>query len=846
MANEEYSVKKYYQLGSLDLGSTLVARDPNISPEQSNITATESGSITVRPGREIVVSSPLLNGPEQGLLKRGDDIFYADDNAIFKLQKSEMLLSFSPSSYSSAVAITKEIVSGNWRFRIASQLSSSYIYDINLGTGLESNPFTNYSLHQALQAAPGGITYQPVLSSDVFVKSLPAATYFPKVPPPGVVTNTVNTIPGFTPKSISWEAGRSNMNMLYSARNKRWPMLPHAQYGYEGDLFIGVGERLLKYDGYNLTSAGLRQPENLSLSLVSGSVLNGTYAYAISFARKDPTTLVEVESEPYYVSSITTSGAQHIQLTIPARTNWRPSWETSITPWGGLAQGAQSVASTGGEATLTLDDGFGNVPYLDVGDSPWFMDNALGLISRRIIAINGKSVSFSTTTSLNVSDNAVFSPITIKVYRSKVGPSSLLYLQSIKPVDVSAANQAIVDSIADTALGEEFTLPLTERLPFPDKGGVIDFLGVYRGLLIVGTNGVVVYSDITSPEYFPGEFAFQPTPEDPTDLTGASFRQDHFLIFKENSTAIVSGDLLSGQYTVDTLSHEIGCCSPFSIQEISDIVARGDETTIAEITYWVSRSGVFRQSGSGSPQCISRLPGASIHYLFTPNQQDSFANFGARGSQIVWESVNSYHDTDLKVYVIYLPLNKTGAQEEVIDSYRVFAFDYVRNQWREWTDCDFSRGVVQTSERDIFFGARRRFNEVIHNLVEKKLRFGSKYDISDGVNAVDWSYKTGFETLGEPSTDKKVTRARVENFDVNKREAFSVRLRQNTLLRQAATDAVVSFVSGTYSQTAKIKKTTANAHQFELSGSSLDEQPVISGLEVEYSTPVGPMVGKDK
>lgn len=846
MANKDYSVKKYYQLGSLDLGSTLVARDPNVSPSQSNIVATEGGSITVRPGREIILSDQKTLGPQQGLLKKGNDLFFADNSAIYQLHKNQVELSVNL-AIPSGLRFTKEIVSNEWYFRVASHSSSSYIHNINLGTGLENPGFTNYSLGQQLATMPGTVSYDTDTSGATWVNSLTAATYFPKTPPPGVVSppGYIRQIPGFAPQSISWEAGRSNLQMLYSIQQKRWPTIPHVQYGYEGDLYMGVGERLLRYDGYNLTSAGLKKPENVVLSLQAGVNLSGTYMYAVSFSRKDPITLAEVESEPFYTSSITALTAQQIGVYLPARTEWRPTWETSITPWGGLAQGAQSVASTSQTVVLTIDDGFGGPPYLDVGDSPWFEDITLGFISRRILEIGGTTVRFESNEALNVADNALFSPLTIKVYRTKVGPSSLLYLQSQTPVDVSTATQLIVDTTTDASLGEEFTIPLTERIPFPDRGAPIDFLVIYRNLLVVGIDGVVVYSDITSPEYFPGEFIFQPTPEDPTKLTGASVRQDHILVFKENSTAIAAGELVTGQYTVDTLSHEVGCCSPFSIQEISDVVAKGDNSTVAEITYWVSRTGVFRQSGSGSPECISKLPGASIQYLFTPNPQTFFTNFETRGSQIVWSAVNSYHDTDLKVYVIYLPINSTGDTTEVADSYRVFAFDYVRTQWREWHDFDFSRGAVQTSNRDIYFGARQTLNEAVHHLIEKKLRFGSKYDISDGANPISWDYKTGFETLGEPSTTKKAIRARIENLDPNKREDFSLRFRQNTLLHAAATDAIKSFTASTYSQIAKIKKTSSTAHQFEVSGDSIDEQPIVSGIEVEYATPVAPKVGKD-
>lgn len=740
--------------------------------------------------------------------------------------------------------------------------ASSNILDENLGTGIEANPYTLYSLQQAvLNSCVGAYLELPATPDygELDAKSLPAA-FIPKAPL--VTTQSGNTvpIPYYVPRSLSWEGGASS-GAFYSSRTTFGSLgIPCYPTQVVNDVaYIGAKEKLCKYDSANVTSAGLRAPDQVTLTAAAGGSANGTYQYLLTFSRVDAYGN-EIESDPYLSAEVTTAGAQKITLSdLEGRAGWRPDFDEATEPWGAVIQGGQAPTVSGGQVTFTMDNGFGGLPRLDIGDPVYLKRNEGGLydsyyLQGRVTAVSGHSVTldnpripFTEGVTWTVSDNAPVAPgIILNIYRTQTGPSALFYRVAGIPIDVTSPTQSYDDTLADSSLGAEYVFPEVSRTPFSlqpqNKLGyypAINALGLYRGSLLVGIGSTIKFSDIESPEYFPSANAFTFNQFDSSEISGFGPRENHFLAFKQNSCAIIAGEIVTGQYSVDLVSDSIGCVSPFTIHNIGGQI------------YWVDKSGIYRQAEGGKPEMIS-LP---IQPVFESAYSAIAAQWTPR-TELLGELVVCSHDSELKQYIAYIPYgyytlsflgDDVPSKTPVIVSTRVLVFNYEREEYYEWDNVEQARGTCELTDRGILAGGRELnpLTNSINYLIRKKLTIGGKYDYSDGANPIVWSYESSPETLGEPAVEKKAVKARIESLDPDDAQDFSVRFRLNQTRFPGSTDTTKNITSTVRTALVKIKKQRGTSHSFTLSGSSTNEKPVVTGVQIEYSASFQPFVRKE-
>lgn len=818
---KSYDISKYYDLGPMDLRKSLVNRDPNRAVSQTNMIKVGDDNLTIRPGTEIVLSNQYNAGPKTGIygFLESDEILFSN-SVMYELSLKSIAV-FNSGSNTYGIAKTFSNI-GSWTVEISSALVQNYY---PLDVGLESSPI---KVHQAASYIKQTTSNTVVAVPDPAINLLPAA-WIPKMPGLSLLPGASVSIPYYKPEEISFQGGRHQHSSFSVSDNVAWKVR-HAVVNET--LYLGDYNNLKRYDGVNLAVAGLVAPPSLTLTPATsgGVVADGTYRYLVYYSVIDATGR-EHFSDPFVSDDVVVSGGGGSgKVTISGLNGGTgieiqpPEVRSSTLKWGAVSTATQSGT------TLSVDDGSGGPPRVDVGDTVYFLERGAGsYVTREVTAVTSTTITISGG-SVSVNNNDPISPnIRIYLYRSKVGPSTLYYYLDCLPYSIDAGGQSYVDGISDALLtGAEYIFPAVSHAPMPAPDVPIYAMGRYRNSLIlcgVINNSSILFSDVDSPEYFPAENVISFNTFDKTEPTGVSERSDHFLVFKKNSCAIVSGELTTGQYVVDTFSHEIGCCSCFSIREIGGY------------TYWVSKDGVHRQRPGGAIELISDLPHSSIQKVFEPKEKDSFTDWSI-SEEIDWDDVTAVYDADLGYYIIYLPIGDS------IDSYREFAFDVNGMGWYEWQGINARQGMVRGSGRSIYYASKETnpLTDAVNYLIKKRLYLGSRYESSDNISAIDWSYRTGHEVLGEPSVDKKAIRASIESLGVEAPEEFSVRLRVHSSQHEATTDATKTITSGHRRARFKIRKQRAKDFSFEISGAAKDEKPIFSGIEVEYVTPFKPKI----
>jgi hypothetical protein len=813
---KESKIVKNYELGPLDLRRSLVNREASLCVSQSNIGKDAAGQLTTRAGREIVVSA---SSSDSGLVAFKDSLFALSSSLSEITPQYHSLSNLSGNS----IYVRKDIVSNSWIFSIASGVSAQ---SVSLGTGREASPVTNAMLASWVSFHFPAVSFAPAAG----MTQAPAA-FIPKMPLLSLAAASHIDVPQRKQVPVRWESGLGDSIVSAfvgaSSVGKKTQQLNDV-------LYIADRSDLFKYDGGKLQISGVEQfPDNTTGVGTSGggNVGFGSYQYLIFFAVKDAQGNY-VEGEPRISSTFSQVAGALGAITLSFGSlaqAWRPSATLAFPAnWGAVVTGDQT-----GVTTINCDNGAGGPPCLGVGDVAYFYDGVSGTyVERTVEGVSASSISISGA-AVNVYNNYPISPnIRVNIFRTKVGPSSIFYKVDEIPLDISAS-QSYVDTKYDDDISDNYIFALTSKLPYPQDYITITALGAYRGLLLLGRRSELCFSDIESPEYFPLENRFYVNTFDSSFLVGFAQRQDHFLAFKENSIAVISGDLSTDQYTIDIFSNQIGCCSSWTIVDAN------------QTTYWADRNGIYRQRWEGVIEIISDGKNSSIQAFFDQKSKLSYTDW-ATTSGVDWDNSAAYFDPNDNLYVITFPGFEKEDSENAYEDYRTFVFNIDREEWYEWPDWCFTRGVAITHSRNIWLGAKEvnPLTSAVENVIRRKLAFNSRFDSSDDSRGISWHYRSGYETLGEPHVNKKALRATIESFGSETNEQFSVRFRMHSIRHEATTDTTKIIEPGYRDAIIKVREPKAFSHAFELSGDSVNEKPLISGVEIEFTTPFRAVIKK--
>lgn len=414
-----------------------------------------------------------------------------------------------------------------------------------------------------------------------------------------------------------------------------------------------------KYDGQNVYRAGTPYLKVDGIVPGGSGSFTGTYQFLVTSRKVDAKGNI-VESYPVTDLSVAPKVASgHASFAI--------TWETlSDEEYNYDRKGAIAAGATTTDNDISVDNGSGGPPALDVGDKAYFYDSVSSqYVTRRITAVNRVASTYSITVdgaAVSVADNAIISnDYRVCIYRTTAN-GTLFYLVAEIPLDYYSATQSYTDTMSDATL---ITKPrYIEPIPLkePDPPPKARFLAIHQGCLVGAGNNedadLIGFSNAEAPEEWPlasGSF-YAPATRTGSVSAIESDTEDRLAIFKPRAYYEALGDLDSGNFQVRVVRDgDYGIASHASLQRINGVLMGVSHRGVIGIFggNLVFREGENLVGGAISPAIISpnvererargfNDPSLGIYRLVVPGGRD----FGASYGQHVYSKFFIYDYTD--------------------------------------------------------------------------------------------------------------------------------------------------------------------------------------------------------
>lgn len=816
-----YQLGKYFQnFKGLDLRVSDLLRESGSATEVSNVTLRKTGALSKRKGYKTLMlpaggygTSKYINiNNTTGVVT--EELVSVDDDLYKMLEDTGLSITYT----GSGSAYYNIILESDGEFYFQVFESGASVLNQNLGTGYESSPYLLSALISTVNAlsnftcASTGVTTEPA----AFLPSQESID----IPSTGVTVSFKYWTKIDTPDGIT-----DPLATFYAARNDS--DFENASFASVNNvLFCATGhDHLHKYDGNRFYRAGLPTPSTPtdgaggggSLTYSSGEKYSWKYTYEYTDAKGN---ILESDASAT-VDYTTTGAAESRNITVSNLQN-----TTGFNTDQGTVDGNQA-----GVNTITMIAGHN----IKANDNVYLVDQSSGdTVKRNVTSTTNTSIVIDGD-AVDVSDTDIISNVKIILYRTKADGITF-YISKELINDTGNATQAYDDGTADSGIVIDYVAPVKPHT-LPPKAKYID---VWRNnLILTGIRddvNTVFYSDIDGAEFFPTDNSFL-TESPKGDKNSGIGTLDNFLfIFKEESIAGVTGDLDQASFTVDIVSRQgVGCLAHNTIQEVNGKL------------WFLSEYGIFSISNKG-------LQEESI------NIKTSFGS----ASTFEYKQAIAYHWLDESKYLIMLPeLNTSSGGDKFVDNTntKVFMYDIFWQAWFEWSDLDFLGGIAEVDNKLYF--SNRQFDSVSSSIKAWSNRIsdnGTRYDYADHTEAIDFSYKSHWETLGEPSLFKKFLRLKIQSLDISlgdfETNDFSLLVTtEHDYDTQTVSSITYDFSGGASgwgespwgdfpwgesrlpSMSRKLKRRKARSMRVLFSNSTLHENVLISGYELEVATP---------
>lgn len=817
-------IGKYFDnFKGLDLRVSDLKREQGAATATTNVTMRKTGALSKRKGKQY--TNRTTGGA--GLFNFID---YQDDgtnNIVF----SEQMITADTNLHRQLTEEFNITYTGSdtaYYDMVLNEADSNFYFDVyddnarvlnsNVGTGKE----TSFVTITTLVAAINALTNFTCTTSSTYATE-PAAF---------VPINLNITIPITTGVDISFQA----WEQVVTPNGASNPLTDHDAHKDDADFrtlsstivnntmyLSGESLGLMKYDGNRAYKAGITAPTaSPSLSATPSGVLTGVYKYKYTFEVYDSNgNIIESDASPVYTSASVTS--KSITLTFPT-TGTSSGFNTDLG----------NISATGAANPIPLTAGHEIKPF----DYVAVQDNVTGKVTRRkVISTTTTSATVTGGNITMTSGDKVASSISIRIYRTKVG-GTLFYDLTEQVNDSSAGTITYTDNTADTALGAIYVEPATTR-EVALTG--CKYSTVWRGIQILsgeyGTPNTVYFSDVESPEYFPlFDNSFDVITKSGKPITGVKSLDNALYVFTEDAITVVTGDLTSGAFVVDTFSDEgVGCRAHATIQEIDNEI------------WFLSSTGVYSISQKGLVERSAKItPEFSI------------------GSTFNFDQAISFNWIDQRQFVLCMPItlaDGSGDQYTADAGTKIFVYDRFWQSWNSWNSFDLSGGMVEYKSA-IYLGSRnvdtpsgtvKRHTSKIHDT-------GLTYDYADHEIAITFQYKTHWETLGEPSMFKKYRRIKVYALDASlddfESQDFTLSCTvENDYAAVSVSDVVFDFGGSSagwgnspwgsfpwgevrlFSLKHKLNQRKAKSARVTFANTTANENVLISGYELDIAVP---------
>lgn len=829
MASGRTLVKRYVNQSGLDLKSNDLTRDERFATSMANAQYRKSGTIEKRPGFQ----AHSNDGERHGLFyyAKVNPTSGADEpevlsvsDTVEKLSESTLVVTYTGAETNAIVSIFFDVDAGEYKCQITAGVT--LVLDLSLGQGFdEASTVTINTLKTQIDALAD------------FTATLTGATSTPAAFCENVIDHDLVAGP-LTTVARYWEAVNSPLASMLSgtSTNKNDVDFELPSFVQISNVaFVSNGyDNVLKYDGQNLYRAGLPKPSTPSLNLVAGSITGGPYSYRLQYVQWDAAGNL-IEGDLADESATVTPAAKNVEVTVP-NILASSGFNTNCA----IVNGAQAVVTT-----ITVDAAH----TIKVGDTAYFYDAvSASYVEREVTAIGATSITIAGA-AVTVADNAVISNnLRIGIYRNKTAIGGIVtwYLVDEIPNNSLAATQVYTDSKADAALGLVLLEPLTDR-EVPPKG---KYISAFRNQMVVAGKldepNTFFWSDLESPEYFPALNRQDVNTTSGDTISGLSPNNEVFAVFKKQSIFIVSGDIANGTIRTDQLTSDIGCIAHASIKEIRGVL------------FFLSDVGPRKMIGGQVPVAL----GASLDNPLVSRIDPIFEQVSVSDSERwVMKRAVAENDRLKEKYLLFIPCESSDPSGDLYanEFSRVFAYDYSRDSWLEWTNLNFRSGVI-VAGLDLYWleKAYSSYAVDVRCLMYRRHRTGTEFDNQDNTTATVFSYASQWEALGEPSVMKKFLNIRVFSLEdlENNQTDLTIKTEHNYIRDDTKSSFDISFGGGGYGVSSYGENPygdpTEGAAKHKLNSSrtrslrvifenEIDQQNVIiSGWELEVAAPFRP------
>lgn len=738
MGNGYVLAKRYINHKGLDLKSTDLVRLPEFASGGQNTQYRKSGAVDKRPGSQICAESAGgLGAYTYNRILPSTGVATATrlnvGQTLYKEVETTLTVSYGGSDPTALISIFFDEDTEVYRCQLT--ISTGLALDQALGVGRdETSPFTVANLASAINLVAD------FTASVSGTASVPAA--FLKTTRDHDLTSAGSAL---VAKACQWEAVNTTVTNPFNTgyTNRNTDDFENASMIQLNNLvFIANGyDEIHKFDGQTVYRAGVPTPASLTSAIgAAGAITGSNYLFKAQMIQVDAVGNV-VEGNVVTTSNLLSPAGQRFTLTV-ANVQAGTGFNTNCA----IVAGAQSTVTT-----ITVDDGSGGTHTMKVGDTAYFYDSvSASYVERSVTAITATTISISGA-AVTVADNAVISNnLRIGLFRSKTSGSTptLFYLIAEIPNNSFAATQTYDDNKTDAQLGALFEPPTTDR-SVPPKG---KYLASFRNLLVVGRLDGYPYqsdvSDVDGPEYFnatgANRITINPRLGDP--VSGVGINNELFAIFTKRQIDIVSGDVTTGNFRVDTLTTDIGCVAHATIQELRGTLA------------FLSDRGPYKMVGGQVPTPLGESPsgGGRLEPLFDqPGVADDFI--------FVTKRAVAFNNRVREQYWLFLPCESTVSGNVYANTNSaVYVYDYAKDAWLpKWTNINAAGGFMASGEDFHWIERRRSPSAFITSYLYRQRNLNDAFDYLDHTEAIDGRYAMQWEALGEPSVLKQAVRAKI-------------------------------------------------------------------------------------
>ncbi len=752
---QHQTIKRFDSNGGLDLKSSDLSRNPKFASAMLNAQYRDSGAFEKRRGFACHTDDSSAGFglytykriDEDSLL---EEIILSAGRTLKKLNFTNIVIDYAGAEASAYISIIYDPVTAVYRCQIMAGTTS--VLDLSLGVGIDAGaPVTIADLDTTISALTG---FTATVTGD---STVPAA-YLKTIRDFDCKAETFTGIAGY------WSAVNSPITNPFEgsyARRNRTDFENISGVNISNLIFFSNGfDEVLKYDGQTLYRSGMPLPATLtSVLTAAGAITGSNYFHRAQYIQVDAVGNI-VEGNIKTVSAGLTLAGEQATITV-ANIQASTGFNTNCA----IVAGAQ-VAQT----VLTVDDGSGGANTMKVGDTAYFYDSiSAAYVEREVTARNATTITIAGA-AVTVADNAVISNnLRIMLQRNKTSATTPTVFYSVVelPNNSFTATQVYVDNALDSALGDIIVPPATDRSP-PPKG---KYLTTFQTLLFVANLATdkrkFAWSDIDGVEYFPSD-TNQETIEsgEGDEISGIGAEGSFLSIFSEKSTFVGAGTFGDNNYRVDMRAASIGCSSHSSIIKVEGFLA------------WWSSRGPYKMSGGGIPSAIGPTAEGDSRISPVMNQKgfefnDSLSDRFYRARRCV--GVNWLDENKL---LFFLPCESLSGSDRYINSNsRVFAYDYTRDAWLQWSNLDMVGGACTYQDEFFFVGRRLNSSSVKSNLFRMH-NLNDAIDYQDNLVPIRLEYAPQWEFLNEPSVLKKFLEISIFSLEEVQNNTFNLTIQQ--------------------------------------------------------------------